>query len=295
MSVFLDIRSVSLLAGLNSITLAAIMAYISMSRRTYPGFHYWTLGFVFGGLGMALVSMRHLAPDWLSILVANCSTIAFAVFLSHGLSVFLETHRRLWLPGIIFAAAMTAMTYYTYRQPSVTARIVVVSLAVGVMLFNALLVLVQNARPRLGGNNTLLTVVLAFMAIWSLARAVITPRFEGHIDEFLSAGTLQGISFIVYSLGCGLIMGGLIALNAQRMEKELDSADQNIKTLARLVPICAACKKVRDDQGYWNQIESYLQRNTDLDFSHGLCPECMDAMYGDQNWYKKGKQKGKFD
>jgi len=117
MSGFLDIRTLSLVAGLNSIALAGIMVYISMSRRVYPGFHHWTWAFVFGGLGMFLISLRHLAPDWLSILCANGCVMAFVLLLSIGVSKFFEAPGRLWFLGISFAAAMMALTYYTYQQP----------------------------------------------------------------------------------------------------------------------------------------------------------------------------------
>ena len=52
-----------------------------------------------------------------------------------------------------------------------------------------------------------------------------------------------------------------------------------IKTLSGLVPICASCKKIRDDKGYWNQIESYIEKHSTAEFSHGICPECARKLY----------------
>ena len=52
-----------------------------------------------------------------------------------------------------------------------------------------------------------------------------------------------------------------------------------IKTLRGIVPICANCKKIRDDKGYWTQVEAYVSRHTDAQFSHGICPECMKKLY----------------
>lgn len=57
---------------------------------------------------------------------------------------------------------------------------------------------------------------------------------------------------------------------------ELQSALNNIKTLSGLLPICASCKKIRDDRGYWNQVETYIMQHTDASFTHGYCPECTD-------------------
>ncbi len=60
----------------------------------------------------------------------------------------------------------------------------------------------------------------------------------------------------------------------------LKEALANISTLRGLLPICAACKKIRDDKGYWRQIEVYLSEHTEADFSHGICPDCARKLYG---------------
>ncbi|MGC3957945.1 MAG: hypothetical protein QM813_08380 [Verrucomicrobiota bacterium] len=51
------------------------------------------------------------------------------------------------------------------------------------------------------------------------------------------------------------------------------------KTLRSLLPMCASCKKIRDDHGYWQQLEVYFQQHEHIDFSHGLCPECAERLY----------------
>ncbi|MDJ0788148.1 MAG: hypothetical protein QNK05_15170, partial [Myxococcota bacterium] len=53
----------------------------------------------------------------------------------------------------------------------------------------------------------------------------------------------------------------------------------DMRTLSGLLPMCAWCKKIRDDQGYWNQLESYLQQNSDAQLTHGLCQECQCEMH----------------
>lgn len=72
---------------------------------------------------------------------------------------------------------------------------------------------------------------------------------------------------------------------------ELKEALNNVKVLSGLVPICARCKKIRDDEGYWNNLETFLENHSDILFSHGMCQECSDELYGDQKWYKKMKKK----
>ncbi|MBU2515581.1 response regulator [bacterium] len=72
---------------------------------------------------------------------------------------------------------------------------------------------------------------------------------------------------------------------------ELKRAREEISSLQGIVPICAQCKKIRDDEGYWKQLESYIESHTDAQFSHGICPECSDKLYGEMEWYKKLKKK----
>ena len=68
-------------------------------------------------------------------------------------------------------------------------------------------------------------------------------------------------------------------IERERLITELQSAIEQIKTLRGIVPICASCKKIRDDKGYWEQVDSYVSRHTEAQFSHGICPDCMKILY----------------
>ena len=72
---------------------------------------------------------------------------------------------------------------------------------------------------------------------------------------------------------------------ALTLQKALDE----IKTLKGIVPICAHCKKIRDDKGYWNLLESYIEKHSEAEFSHGMCPDCIEEFYGEEDWYIKMK------
>jgi PAS domain S-box-containing protein len=67
----------------------------------------------------------------------------------------------------------------------------------------------------------------------------------------------------------------------EKLIQELQKALAEVKTLSGLIPICASCKKIRDDKGYWNQIESYIRDHSEAEFSHSICPECMKKLYPD--------------
>jgi len=66
-----------------------------------------------------------------------------------------------------------------------------------------------------------------------------------------------------------------------KLQKTLDEVNQ----LRGLLPICASCKKIRDDKGYWNILETYIEKYSAASFSHGICPDCAKKLYGEQDWF----------
>ena len=70
-----------------------------------------------------------------------------------------------------------------------------------------------------------------------------------------------------------------IEIENHRLINELEKALNKVKLLSGLLPICAKCKQIRDDKGYWNQIESYIRDHSEAEFSHSICPECIREMY----------------
>ncbi len=67
----------------------------------------------------------------------------------------------------------------------------------------------------------------------------------------------------------------------QALIDELQKTLNEIKELKGIIPICSHCKKIRNDKGYWEQLERYLSEHTAAEFSHGLCPDCLGKFYPD--------------
>jgi len=78
---------------------------------------------------------------------------------------------------------------------------------------------------------------------------------------------------------------------SEKLILELKETLAEVKTLKGFIPICSNCKKIRSDEGYWRQIEEYIEKYSDAKFSHGLCPGCEEKLYGHLDWYKKMKIK----
>jgi PAS domain S-box-containing protein len=98
------------------------------------------------------------------------------------------------------------------------------------------------------------------------------------------------ISASVIELAGGKLMQGIftditerkkVEEEREKLIHELQDALGKIKTLSGLLPICASCKKIRDDKGYWNQIEAYIGDHSEAEFTHSICPECMKKLYPD--------------
>ncbi|NWH06347.1 methyl-accepting chemotaxis protein [Desulfobacter latus] len=84
-----------------------------------------------------------------------------------------------------------------------------------------------------------------------------------------------------------LFMAGAVSAR----EDDLKKALADVRKLSGLLPICARCKKIRDDKGYWNTLEAYIEEHSEASFSHGLCEKCSDELYGKQDWYIQMKKK----
>ena len=69
------------------------------------------------------------------------------------------------------------------------------------------------------------------------------------------------------------------AIEREKLIKDLQHALDNVKILSGLLPICAWCKKIRDDKGYWQQLEGYISEHSSAEFSHGICPACSEKVH----------------
>ncbi|MBN1670851.1 MAG: PAS domain S-box protein [Kiritimatiellae bacterium] len=150
------------------------------------------------------------------------------------------------------------------------------------------------AEEELIGRNIADLFVSAEIRKFSDLSALIDAA-EGEKEEFLAVRADSTEFFVeVHSSNVTSRTGQVIGRMAffvdisrrKKVEQEKDvlvrklqEALDNIKTLRGLIPICAGCKKVRDDKGFWHQVEEYVHRHSEARFSHGLCPDCVKRLY----------------
>lgn len=154
----------------------------------------------------------------------------------------------------------------------------------------------------------------ARLALWGLSGTIIALDYRGRkvLAAYEPVGELHWAivakidmteiraPFIKAGLICGLfgilavILGTIIFVkvteplikNLHDTVTQLQDALANVSQLSGLLPICAYCKKIRDDNGYWNQLEAYLQKHTEAEFSHGICPDCERKLHSEMEQRK---------
>jgi hypothetical protein len=171
--------------------------------------------------------------------------------------------------------------------------------------------LVTYYEGQLGVVNEIGIVIVCFVyvrLVWMLSRAYRESRsphvlvimggqvayFAGLLNDGLVGSEVYDFFYVseyaylvVIMTMAYALLGRFVDLHANieqlnaSLERRVAEALADIKVLRGLIPICASCKKIRDDQGFWTRIEEYFTAHSEAKFSHGICPECMRALYPD--------------
>lgn len=171
--------------------------------------------------------------------------------------------------------------------------------------------LITYYESRLGvlSNAAILLSVLAYLyvfgVLWRAYRRAPTAAlvaivlgqlayFVGVVNDTLVANGAYSFIYVseytylvVVVVMAGVLLSRFVALHravdesSRTLEHEVQEARADLKVLRGLLPICASCKRIRDERGQWTQIESYVAARSDATFSHGVCPECLRRLYPD--------------
>lgn len=123
---------------------------------------------------------------------------------------------------------------------------------------------------------------VVFLALWSSPKqSLAVTGIAGFASILMAVGFLlslpgnawTGITNRSYAL---VVIAATVALSVVRKR-----AEEDVKVLHGLLPICSYCKKIRDDRGYWQQVERYIAARSEADFSHGMCPDCGSKHFPD--------------
>jgi hypothetical protein len=168
------------------------------------------------------------------------------------------------------------ITYYESEIGFLGALGIALSWAIFVYVFGGLYLLYRR-----GASRHLTAILLGLSAYF--AGLINDSLVAGRIYSFLYVSEyafLLVIAAMAYAL---LVRFADLHLSIEQLNRGLEQRVQealaDVKVLRGLIPICAGCKSVRNDQGYWSRIETYLSDHSDATFTHGMCPKCMDEYY----------------
>lgn len=157
----------------------------------------------------------------------------------------------------VIAAVWSVYLIYRIRNW----RIAILTVMLSLMAFQQMLRFYEVKSEMPG----LVVSILAFLMTYIVGNLIITIRMSEHklkaMNEELEIKVQQRTAEI------------------EKKNRELEEALSQVKTLNGMLPICANCKKIRNDSGYWEQIEQYIGTHTEAVFSHSLCPECVTKLY----------------
>ncbi len=203
----LDTRTLVVVSSLVALAPTIIGAMVWRTRQTCPGFGRWTLGNFLALLGLFLVSLRGIAPDGLSIVVANASTIGAAILFLHGIRIY-RGLRLYWWPEFAAAGlAIAAVTYFRYATDDLNARIIATSAFLGTVgvICGATLLREISAGHRLSEAFTGIVLVLSGAAnlargIYAYSRAPVVGLFDpSGVDAIFFAAV--SLAIVAWSFG----------------------------------------------------------------------------------------------
>jgi hypothetical protein len=244
------------------------------------------------------VYARHSPPHFRrSILFAAAMYGAFGLL---DFSIMPETKAFAWMVryAIVCPAALIAvlLSFRPFFAPYCDAAWSILALLAG---FGVIAIIVRAGPPENHFYYAGLMLVCAFVYTYARLRFIIASatawtivlgyEIAGAWIHNASGGSfISNTSFLVALNGIGMTAAYSMERYQRvdyfqrrlilRQTKELRQALADVNVLSGLLPTCAWCKKIRDDQGYWNQIEDYVSRHSAAVFSHGICPDCAAAM-----------------
>ncbi len=122
-------------------------------------------------------------------------------------------------------------------------------------------------------GRTLPVIVLTGLADQVIGAEAVRAGAQDYLFKEEVTGSLL-IRSILYAIERKKMM-----VEREKLRQELEDALAKVKLLSGFLPICCSCKKIRDDEGYWQQIELYISNHSDVEFSHGICEECSKKLY----------------
>lgn len=274
-----DTWSVVVSLNVARLALTLAMAWSTPLHKTYPGFSHWVAGM---GVGVASFFTLALFPVFPgpSVLLANLLNALYVLLLLDGTLRFVlgRPLDRRWYALPLLSAVVGGSLYFGYD--SLLARVWWNTVLLGGLATVAGLVWLRNP-PGTERRLYLAAALLSFSYTVLLVVRAVVMTMSPPVQSLFQSRPLESIFFLVLGLLDMILLTLYLTLNSERVEADLRASRAEVRMLSGILPMCAKCRKIRDGEGHWADVEDYVRRHTDAEFSHGVCPTCFEILYPD--------------
>lgn len=290
------------------VALVVISAFLSLmlifywaDRKTYAGFGSWVIGTLMSTGGYLVLLLRPQIPEGLSILASNWLFCCAAVCKLEGVFRFLRGQPLSRGYYVWPFLTMAACGLFYFGVDLIAIRVFIIGVAVSAFALAMAWQLIRRAPPASRPTYYTSAGLYVSMAVFLMYRSLIwLANPSGDIWNSGNYNTLFFLFMTIFEIGSVFIF---LIITGQRTESHLHQTNcdldrtvaaltkaiSEIKTLRGILPICSFCKKIRDDQGYWERVDIYIKKNSAADISHGICPECLRQHYPEEYAAISGK------
>jgi hypothetical protein len=239
-------------------------AFLRSVDREERGIAYWSTSFALNSLGFLLWSnvihfnalVLFLAGDIFHML--GFLTLVWGAYRFFGKSMRVRAALALAFCAVFWLAAI-----FSFRSHQAAAVFMLRLLRAIIFVFAAAFLFLQKPGEKLEGK----TLAASSLLIWGVY-VLVTAIWRVVKSYDLQFGIMSGFHI--------LAAFGMVAMVVDRIRHRANAAEKQVARLEGLLPICSYCKKIRDDKNQWQTLELYIEDRSAAEFSHGICPDCMN-------------------
>ena len=239
----LDMRTLYVMVAVVAISLGICFLHFFISHKTYPGVGKWVAAIALLGISLFLIGMRDILSDFFSIIIANILMFSSFAFLFLGFRIFCGKQPNYYFHSVLLVIYSLIITFFTYIMPNINIKVSLISLVVSIYMGLCAFLLVVDVKHRFGKPNKLLILTLIIISMLFLFRICFYLFFTGTIDNFITPVVdFQLMIPIITSILLILFVIGLIQLSYQRLEKELQDDQKQLKNAINKTEIATKAK-----------------------------------------------------
>ena len=231
-----DIRTLAVVAAVAAVLQAVALAALWRTAPRARGTREWAAGGCMMAVGMMLIALRALVPEFLSVVIANLLLVGGHIAYLTGIERFLDRPSSHRAGMAVFAATCLAFLYFTYVDPNIAQRIVAISIALAILAALCAIRIATHPREKRSPINRFLVVVLLLHAGFHTMRGGFTVLDQTLISDFMQASSIHAAAFfdvIIFSFSAGLAFCVLTVttLNSS-LERELEARSELLTIIA---------------------------------------------------------------